>query len=81
MNVFETSCFDGHYITGDIDEAFLANIEARRKESMASREESQGMVDLNLNVAEQNLVRKRRSPNLRFAISRLCLSGVGGAIG
>ena len=56
LNVFETSCFDGHYITGDIDEAFLANIEARRKESMASREESQGMVDLNLNVAEQNLV-------------------------
>ncbi len=43
-------------IEGDIDEAFLANIEARRKASMASREESQGMVDLNLNVAEQNLV-------------------------
>ena len=57
MNVFETSCFDGHYITGDYRRSVLANIgSAPQRESMASREESQGMVDLNLNVAEQNLV-------------------------
>ncbi len=56
LDQFETSCFDGQYITGDIGEAFLAVIESRRQESLASREESQGMLDLNLNVAEQNLV-------------------------
>jgi amidophosphoribosyltransferase len=30
IEVFDCSCFDGNYVTGDIDEAYLANIEAAR---------------------------------------------------
>ena len=58
LSEFETSCFDGVYVTGDIDEAFLAKIEAAREHSLSQRKgaEGEGMVDLNLNVAEQNLM-------------------------
>jgi len=51
---FETSCFDGIYITGDIDDAYLDHLEASRQ--TARHEHEAGMVDLNLNVAEQNLM-------------------------
>lgn len=30
---FDTSVFDGHYVTGDIDEAYLCALEARRNDS------------------------------------------------
>ncbi|HVL08926.1 MAG TPA: amidophosphoribosyltransferase, partial [Burkholderiaceae bacterium] len=30
LDQFEASCFDGHYITGDIDEAYLASLEEAR---------------------------------------------------
>ncbi|MHA6910788.1 amidophosphoribosyltransferase [Ralstonia pseudosolanacearum] len=32
---FEASCFDGHYVTGDIDEAYLDRLEASRNGSAA----------------------------------------------
>jgi len=61
--VFEASCFSGCYITGDINEAYLDAIEAARgkgksaaKESKDSEDAGSQMVDLNLNVAEQNLM-------------------------
>ena len=58
LHHFDASCFNGEYITGDIDEAFLAKIEAAREHSLSQRKgaEGEGMVDLNLNVAEQNLM-------------------------
>ncbi|CUA82665.1 MULTISPECIES: amidophosphoribosyltransferase [Gulbenkiania] len=61
LQVFETSCFDGNYITGDITEAYLNAIECARmgpRSTVESRDEegSSQLVDLNLNVAEQNLI-------------------------
>jgi amidophosphoribosyltransferase len=49
---FEASCFSGHYITGDIDEAYLAQIEARP----SNVEEEGSMVEINSAVSEQNLI-------------------------
>ncbi|KZE34962.1 amidophosphoribosyltransferase [Crenobacter luteus] len=51
---FESSCFNGRYVTGDIDEAYLDALEVAR--NAARQEAGSGMVDLNLNVAEQNLM-------------------------
>lgn len=34
--VFETSCFNGHYITGDITEAYLQAVESRRSTPIAA---------------------------------------------
>ena len=55
---FETSCFDGNYITGDITEDYLNAIECTRSLALTSQEDesSTQCVDLNLNVAEQNLM-------------------------
>ncbi|WP_024303158.1 amidophosphoribosyltransferase [Pseudogulbenkiania sp. MAI-1] len=55
---FETSCFNGEYITGDITEAYLDAIESARRDGKGQKEEVEGAqpVDLNLNVAEQNLI-------------------------
>jgi amidophosphoribosyltransferase len=55
---FETSCFNGEYITGDITEAYLDAIESARRDGKSQKEEVEGAqpVDLNLNVAEQNLI-------------------------
>ncbi|MBP6115167.1 MAG: amidophosphoribosyltransferase [Neisseriaceae bacterium] len=48
---FDTSCFDGHYVTGDIDEAYLQKLEAHQLKLKANTEPvSVGMVDHNLNV-------------------------------
>ncbi|MXR37206.1 amidophosphoribosyltransferase [Craterilacuibacter sinensis] len=51
---FETSCFSGIYVTGDIDDAFLDRVESARKKGSEGPEAQ--MLDLNLNVAEQNLI-------------------------
>jgi len=59
LTAFETSCFDGEYVTGDITRAYLDEIEsARSKPKSAPAEEDTGseFIDLNLNVAEQNLI-------------------------
>lgn len=55
---FETSCFDGRYVTGDIDEAYLNRTESARNEALQQREdaENSGVLDMNLNAAEQNLM-------------------------
>ena len=51
---FETSCFDGHYITGDVTREYLSTIEsARRDGSARADDEGEGtQLDLNL-VASQ----------------------------
>jgi amidophosphoribosyltransferase len=58
LTEFETSCFDGKYITGDISQAYLDAIECSRMVAKTGRDEdsSAEFIDLNLNVAEQNLI-------------------------
>jgi len=54
---FETSCFDGHYITGDITDAYLDELEAKRISPLSQKGKEGGqMLDLNIGVAEQNLI-------------------------
>jgi amidophosphoribosyltransferase len=45
---FETSCFDGVYVTGDITTDYLRAIEIRRDESRDSAEDDSAQMDLNL---------------------------------
>ena len=50
---FETSCFDGHYITGDVTPEYLAVLEAQRTGGgLLSRNGSDTQLDLNLVSAE-----------------------------
>ena len=45
---FETSCFDGHYVTGDITTDYLRAIENQRDQGRDSGEDEQPQLDLNL---------------------------------
>ena len=47
---FETSCFDGHYITGDVTAEYLSNVEMRRDDrAKAGPDDADGgQLDLNL---------------------------------
>ncbi len=45
---FETSCFDGHYITGDITTDYLAAIELSRNAARDSSDDETAQLDLNL---------------------------------
>ena len=45
---FEASCFSGQYVTGDIDEVYLANIEARNKDKA---EEFSQVLDMNIGIS------------------------------
>jgi amidophosphoribosyltransferase len=46
---FETSCFDGHYVTGDVTQAYLESIEsARGRASKSSSDDDGGQLDLQL---------------------------------
>ncbi|POZ64058.1 amidophosphoribosyltransferase [Chromobacterium alticapitis] len=57
LKLFESSCFDGEYITGDITAAYLDAIECARLDlKHKDQSGSEQMIDLNLNVAEQNLM-------------------------
>ncbi|AUH51086.1 amidophosphoribosyltransferase [Chromobacterium sp. ATCC 53434] len=57
LRAFESSCFDGEYITGDITAAYLDAIECARLDlKSGDASGSEHMIDLNLNVAEQNLI-------------------------
>lgn len=37
VQAFDSSCFDGHYITGDIDAAYLAKLDAQRNDGAKNR--------------------------------------------
>ncbi len=52
---FETSCFDGQYVTGDVTTEYLDNMEAVRK-GMAAKplDEDGGQLDLNLVLQDEN---------------------------
>jgi amidophosphoribosyltransferase len=50
---FETSCFSGEYVTGDITPEYLANIDALRNDGeLARREASASQLDLNLATSD-----------------------------
>ena len=55
LQVFETSCFNGVYITGDITAPYLAKIEIERSDGSGGGESESRQMDLNLGVAEQSL--------------------------
>jgi amidophosphoribosyltransferase len=48
LTSFETSCFDGHYITGDITSDYLRSIEIQRD---AKRDSGEDEPQLDLNLA------------------------------
>ncbi|HVJ25685.1 MAG TPA: amidophosphoribosyltransferase [Burkholderiales bacterium] len=48
LTSFETSCFDGHYITGDITADYLRAIELRRNAKRDSGDDEAPQLDLNL---------------------------------
>ena len=44
---FETSCFDGHYITGDVTSEYLASVERARDSSRQESEDETSPADVN----------------------------------
>ena len=60
ITAFETSCFDGKYITGDITDQYLDELEAKRVSPLSTKandnEGDSRILDLNIGVAEQNLI-------------------------
>jgi amidophosphoribosyltransferase len=48
LTSFETSCFDGHYITGDITTDYLRAIEISRSAARDSSDDETAQLDLNL---------------------------------
>lgn len=53
---FETSCFDGKYITGDITDDYLDQLEAKRLSPLSNKSSDGMLLDMNIGVAEQNLI-------------------------
>ena len=53
---FETSCFDGHYVTGDVTAEYLSHVELRRDDgaNAAPEDADGGQLDLNLVLAHEN---------------------------
>ena len=47
LTQFETSCFDGQYITGDITSEYLAAVESGRNASRQDSEEEADSADVN----------------------------------
>jgi amidophosphoribosyltransferase len=60
---FDSSCFDGHYVTGDVDVAYLNRIEALRGDSVQTQRppNSTTQMDLNLVGSEEDDLLERVS--------------------
>ena len=55
LEEFDCSVFDGQYVTGDIDAAYLADLEAARNDLAKHRENTvHAVVDLHNDVEEDN---------------------------
>lgn len=54
MNVFDCSCFDGKYVTGDIDEAYLARIESARGDINKKDKPANSITQMDLNLVANN---------------------------
>ena len=49
LTLFETSVFNGHYVTGDVDQGYLEYLNVLRSDdAKAVREWSEGVADLEL---------------------------------
>jgi len=49
---FDCSCFDGKYVTGDISEAYLANIEAARGDGSKKQKPANSSTQMDLNLID-----------------------------
>lgn len=49
---FETSCFSGEYVTGDVTPEYLAGVEAERNDDSLSRRSGTAVTQLDLNLVE-----------------------------
>jgi amidophosphoribosyltransferase len=49
---FETSCFSGEYVTGDVTPEYLAGVEAERNDDSLARKSSSSVTQLDLNLVE-----------------------------
>jgi amidophosphoribosyltransferase len=54
MKVFDCSCFDGKYVTGDIDEAYLARIESARGDINKKDKPANSITQMDLNLVANN---------------------------
>ena len=56
ISVFETSCFDGCYVTGDVTPEYLSGVENQRNDaaSKPGAEDGPGQMDLNLISRSEN---------------------------
>ncbi|PPC95324.1 MAG: amidophosphoribosyltransferase [Methylotenera sp.] len=54
MDVFDCSCFDGKYVTGDIDEAYLARIESARGDINKKDKPANSITQMDLNLVANN---------------------------
>lgn len=52
----DCSCFNGEYITGDINEAYLANIETARGDATKIKKPANSSTQLDLNLVDADLV-------------------------
>jgi amidophosphoribosyltransferase len=50
IKVFDCSCFDGKYVTGDIDEAYLAAIESARGDVQQAKRPANSITQMDLNL-------------------------------
>jgi amidophosphoribosyltransferase len=50
IKVFDCSCFDGQYVTGDIDEAYLAAIESARSDGQQTARPANSITQMDLNL-------------------------------
>jgi amidophosphoribosyltransferase len=50
---FDCSCFDGKYVTGDINAAYLANIEAARGDENKNERPANSITQLDLNLIDE----------------------------
>ena len=54
MEVFDCSCFDGKYVTGDIDDAYLARIESARGDVNKKQKPANSITQMDLNLVANN---------------------------
>jgi amidophosphoribosyltransferase len=54
MEIFDCSCFDGKYVTGDIDDAYLARIESARGDMNKKQKPANSSTQMDLNLVGSN---------------------------
>ncbi len=56
LTSFDSSCFDGHYVTGDVDVAYLNRIEAARSDFNKKQKPPNSSTQLDLNLLSTDMV-------------------------